>query len=91
MQCSVLSAHLYNMYIIESPKCPCGHYCEDSQHYLLDCPLYTISRQNLFIKIRFLQNINLNYLLFGDPNLTINENKAIVLAVQDFIEASNRF
>ena len=60
-------------------------------YYFLDCPLYTVPRQNLFIKISFLHNINFNDLLFGDQDLTLNENKVMVLAVQEYIEDYGRF
>ena len=44
MQCSNLNDHLYNLHVIDSPKCSCSYKCEDSNHYLFHCPLYTTER-----------------------------------------------
>ena len=40
MKCSRLNAHLYNLHVVDSPGCSCGHDIEDNNHYLLICPLY---------------------------------------------------
>ena len=36
-----LNGHLYTLHGIDSPKRSCSYKCEDSNHYLFHCPLYT--------------------------------------------------
>ena len=44
MNCSSLKAHLYDLNIILSSECECGHNYEDSRHYFLECNLYVVER-----------------------------------------------
>ena len=39
MKCSQLDSHLYRHHLLESSACEsCGHYAEDTEHYLFHCP-----------------------------------------------------
>ena len=49
MQCSNLNGHLHNLHVIDSPKCSCSYKCENSNHYLFHCPLYTTERGKCWI------------------------------------------
>ena len=49
MKCSKLNFHLYSLHVLDSPACPCGHSCEDSNRYLLLCPLI-LSSKNYNVK-----------------------------------------
>ena len=46
-QCSSLGADLFGANIISDPSCP----LEDAIHYLLECPLLTNARMQLFMSI----------------------------------------
>ena len=39
MQCSNLNVHLYNLHVIDSPKCSCSYKCEDINpfFFILHC------------------------------------------------------
>lgn len=93
MLCSDLSSHLHQMHIIENPYCPCGA-AETTEHFFLDCPLYLHSRNILRNQ---LQNININLtldiILNGVPNNNNDNdtNKRIVIAVNEYLCATNRF
>ena len=52
MKCSKLNFDLFSLHVIDSPACPCGHIREDSNHYLLQCPLYFQAR-NKMLKVNF--------------------------------------
>ena len=38
----------------------CGHEVEESEHFLLNCPLYVIQRQEMLQKLNQLNIINVN-------------------------------
>ena len=48
MKCS--NFHLFSLHVVDSPACLCGHDCEDSNHYLLQCPLFYQAR-NMKLKM----------------------------------------
>ena len=70
MQCSNLNGHLYNFHVIDSPKCSCSYKCEDSNHYLFHCPLYTTERCKMLDTVNKIcsGNVDLNLLLHGGHN-----------------------
>jgi hypothetical protein len=93
MQCSKLNAHLFALHVIDSPYCPCGHKCEDSNHYLLLCPLFNIQRQEMFQSLTTiipLHNIELETLLFGSNTMTSHINKSIFEVVHTYMVESDR-
>ena len=47
MKCSNLHKHLYDLHVVDSPACACGHNVEDVNHYLLVCPLYELCRDDM--------------------------------------------
>ena len=82
------------------PFCACRtNSIENSQHFLLHCSIYSLARNLLFNK---LQTLELSIyplsppklfklLLYGDPNLVLNTNNAILNLTIEFILASERF
>ena len=64
---------------------------EDNHHFLLVCDQYTDLRRELLTTVSEKCNPTLEVLLYVDPSLSLEENKAIVLAVHDFILKSKRF
>ena len=86
-KCSSLRHHLFSINIIECPRSICGS-VEDT---LLVCDQYTNIRRELLTTVSGICNPTLNVLLYGDPSLSLEQNKYIVKAVQDFILKSKRF
>ena len=90
--CSKLNAHLcFNLHVIPSPVCQCGYENEDPMHFYFHCPMYTAQRNRMFRTILPLTPPTLDTLLYGTPDLSINENKVVFSAVQKFILETNRF
>ena len=92
MKCSKLNVHLFSLHVVESPACPCGHGCEDSNHYLLRCPLFYQARNMLLNEIRELTmtDIPCELLLYGSADLGIEISKKVFDAVHRFIDESGR-
>ena len=67
MKCRKLNFYLFSLHVVDSPACPCGHDCEDSNHYLLRCPLFYQARNMLLNEIRELTmtDISCELLLYG--------------------------
>ena len=89
-KCSSLRQHLFSKNLIDSPRCACGS-VEDNHHFLLVCDQYTDLRRELLTTVSEKCNPTLDVLLYGDLSLSLEENKAIFLAVHDFILKSKRF
>ena len=91
--CSKLNAHLhYNLHVIPSPQCQCGSPLEDPSHFLFICPMFLAQRTSLLNKItQVSNNININTLLYGDPNITFEQNKILFEAVHKYITETHRF
>jgi hypothetical protein len=77
--------------IVSDPSCACGCPLEDAIHYLLECPLYTNARMQLFMSITPYTVISIENLLFGSDNLTDENNLIVFRNVQKYIHHSNRF
>ena len=84
------------------PRCLCHHKSESSEHYLLDCFLYTVERQNLYNQFehyipnfRKLTKKTKVLILTGGINTSDPEyyytNVKISLATQYFIAKTNSF
>ena len=92
--CSKLNSHLcYNLHVVPSPFCSCGHELEDPSHYFFFCPLFDVQRRKMMDSLLHINNIDitLKTLLWGDPNLAKNSNEEIFLAVHEFISETARF
>lgn len=92
--CSSLNSHLYNNHIRDNPQCACGFEVESPEHYFLHCTLFTASRLQMISHLLFytsLENIDITFLLFGNPNLTVNDNISSTEIVQIFINDTGRF
>ena len=93
LKCSKLNAHLFSLHVVESPSCLCGNNNEDSEHYLLHCPLYQIFRHSMLDTISTVINIdeiNLKTLLYGNEMYDYDVNCKIFEAVHKFILDSGR-
>ena len=89
--CSSLKYDLYRVNLTDSPTCQCGHSCENAFHYLLECPMYNISRNIMLNNLQPYYPVNLDILLSGNPELSNADNEEIFRIVQTFIRTSNRF
>ena len=61
-KCSTLSYDLYRSNLIHDPTCSCGNPCENSFHYIFECPLYTIARRKLLNQLNVLNQMTLDIL-----------------------------
>ena len=99
---SQLNSDRFSIGLAESPSCPCHHHNENTEHYLINCFLFTLERQILFDtvekllpKFKNLSKINKMNVLLNGINLNSNEidsrNVPLTLAVQKFIFCTKRF
>ena len=94
MGCSNLNQHLVNLHVADDPTCICGYRSENCKHYLLHCPLYQRERtvrDNKLSHLEFLSAVNLDILLFGSEDYTVEQNLEITKIVQKFINDTGRF
>ena len=86
--------HLFKRNLVESPNCVCRE-IESNEHFLLECPRYNLIRKNLLNTIRncttVLANVSTDLLLFGDRELSVQNNTTIFKAVHEYIKKSKRF
>ena len=90
-QCSSLGTDLFRASIISDPSCACGCPLEDAFNYLLEWPLYTNARMQLFMSISPYTVISIENLLFGTDDLTDEHNLIVFRNVQKYMHQSNRF
>lgn len=88
--CSSLKQHLFSKNIVQSPLCACGN-IENTEHFLLHCPIYHNLRQDMTRSISHMCRPSINIFLYGDPNLSYNDNMLIFITVQDFLLKTKRF
>jgi hypothetical protein len=103
---STLSGDLYRNNLTVDSACSCGFHNEDRLHYLMDCPMYATSRDQLLRDVCEeigpgvdVLNVNLsqhkqnivNLLLFGSFEYSASTNMNISSAVQTFITKTGRF
>ena len=81
----------WNEWISKNSTCDCGLSVENNSHFLLECRLYTQHRQSMLNKLQVLPTITTDFLLYGDYNLTFEQNKVVFEAVQEFLKESRRF
>eukprot|EP00745_Piridium_sociabile_P019699 TRINITY_DN29925_c0_g1_i14.p1 TRINITY_DN29925_c0_g1~~TRINITY_DN29925_c0_g1_i14.p1 ORF type:complete len:275 (+),score=2.49 TRINITY_DN29925_c0_g1_i14:136-960(+) len=86
---SNINYDLYNRHLLPDPKCACGHYRENAEHFLLHCPNYNLFRANT-ISILPHDQTQLHTLLHGNPNLRREENELIIKTVHQFIAQTKR-
>ena len=98
---SYLNCHLYPIGLSITPACKCGQ-LETVKHFLIDCKLYELAREQLFVKLGGLlekkvssyTKTNLcDILLYGEkPHVPdkYQHNKFISFAVQRFLCRTKR-
>ena len=99
---SHLKEQLYSYHIIDSPFCPnicCDRQPESAEHYLLECPHYAASREQMFGVVGptadglgINKSIDLvNLLLRGHSGISLGDNKTLFTFVQQYINNTQRF
>ena len=91
MYCSNLGAHLHHLHVIDDAICICSQSVEDNYHFFFSCPLYLQSRADMLAAISQICNPNLETILYGSPNVSLDDNVVIFEAVHSYIEQSERF
>ena len=89
LQCSDLNFHLMKRYISDNPYCNCGQNIESPEHYLIHCEVYKDIRAQTIDKLS--TEINIQTLLYGNPDYSLELNSKIFRSVADFINRSQRF
>ena len=93
MNCSKLNAHLFLLHVSDTSQCACGYVTEDTEHFLLQCPLYHIQRQNMLQSLSQHGNVNdldVQTLLYGNEEYSLLVNQAIFDAVHQYILLTDR-
>ena len=93
LNASHLRAHLYSQGKVDSPRCSCGYPREDTQHFFLTCPRYSLPRITLFdklsnipgIEFRSLSKIQKIKCMIQGPNGDTVTKKSTAIAVQCFL------
>ena len=92
MGCSKLNYDLtFNLKVIQNPSCICGCRTEDADHFFLTCQQYSESRRKLQSLLPQRAKFDSKTLLYGDANLSHDENLVIFSAVHEFILETRRF
>ena len=90
-KCSNLSNDLCLNHLTQNPFCSCNSEIENAEHYFFRCSKYVNERITMFRETHSFHPLNLNKLLTGDSNLTIENNAKIFEAVQKYIKNTKRF
>ena len=86
--CSSLNFDLHRKSITDSPNCRCGG-IETVGHFLLQCPLYNVLRNNLLSDLPC--PATHQHLLYGSELLDDSQNCQLFEKVQKFVIATGRF
>ena len=90
MKYSKLKYHLKELHVTELSQCVCGYKNEDASHYFINCPLFVAERTVLKYKlIQIGCNLKLEYLLYGNNNVSRRDNMLLNQYVIDFINSTN--
>ena len=60
MKCSLLSGHLYELYVLDSLACQCGFDFEDINHFFFNCPSFGADKMELLTNLLTLGITNVN-------------------------------
>ena len=100
---SPLKSHKMKHNFVDTPvdTCLCTQNAETTHHFLLECPIFTIHRQELLetidpiLILNDLENISdcnkVHLLLYGHDKFNFTENREVLKATINFISKSGRF
>ena len=90
--CSSLKYDLFRVNIIDSPDCICGNACENACHFLLECSRFNVQRSEMLHSLEIYDvMIDVNLLLYGSENLSVDNNSKIFEIVMHYIKTTHRF
>jgi len=94
-KCSSLNSDLFKSNLVPSASCSCGYKNECSEHFLLYCNKFNLLRNNMLIELNMLDMrglpVNIDILLFGNDDLSVEINTFIFSCVQKYIKDTRRF
>ena len=94
-KCSSLNSDLFKSNLVPSASCSCGYKNECSEHFLLYCNKFNLLRNNMIIELNMLDMgglpVNIDILLFGNDDLSVEINTFIFSCVQKYIKDTRRF
>ena len=96
---SYLNSHLYPLQLSETPQCHCGSPIETVLHFIVNCPLYHNSRNNLNRSMCNVLNIDFPALhsseqvdlLLNGTNLPSGVDRVVAHLFQNFLLSCGRF
>ena len=90
--CSMLKSDLcFNLHVTDDPSCACGFQTENALHFFLNCNRYLEIRRGLITAITSITACSLTHILYGDPEISYLDNKAVFEAVHTYLRDSKRF
>ena len=90
--CSSLNYDLcINLRVKDSPLCSCGAPQETAKHFFMECPNFVGHRTELFNTVSNLTKNDVDVFLYGNQNISLEDNLAILECVQKFILDKKRF
>ena len=100
LKCSALNEHGHKLGKNDSPECSCGARSEDTEHFLLHCPVFDAARDDLFQNVSTALNVNFQelprktkteVLLYGPEGQTFSTCMFVALELQRFLLRTERF
>ena len=98
---SPLRSHKFRHRFLDTPTdiCNCNQGIENTSHFIFECFQFAIHRVSLAVEItNILQQYNIlnfanniDFYLYGHPNLSINDNRQVLLSTIKYIKNSQRF
>ena len=96
---SKLNSHLFKFQLIDSTKCECSYHNETTEHFILNCPLYTNLRISLFSRLSDALFLDFNALskanqietLIHGSGLNTDQQKIVAYEFQKYLLRSGRF
>ena len=88
MKCSSLNDDLHSyIHVTDTPTCACGFRRETSKHFLLDCPLFQVERQDMLSDLSDLGfKALISNLLFGNSEYSTETNLKAFNIIQNFFK-----
>ena len=88
--CCSLNLHLFSKNLTDSPLCAYGS-IEDSYHNLFICNRFSNLRRDLLYTVSMICRPTIDVFLFGNDEVSAEQNKKIILAVQSFVLKTKHF
>jgi hypothetical protein len=89
--CSNLNGDLYMNHLTDNNTCLCNNDIENAEHFFFRCRQYQTQRIKMFHATRQFHPLNIQTLLQGRTNLSLEQNTLIFKAVQQYIKDTKRF